>query len=375
MIIKNVKIVKNNEIIDNGYIEIQDKLIVKITEGNYEGSDINVVDGNNKIAMPGFIDLHTHGGYGVDFMEANEEQINHFAKKIYEEGVTTFLLTTLTSDMDSLKRVCNAVANSIKASPALYGIHLEGPYISLAYKGAQNEAYIRDCNICEINELQESSNGNVRYITLAPETNNSSEFIKYVTDRNVVVSVGHSAAQRNHVKNAIANGLTNVTHINNAMRKYGNEDADIIHEAIENKLYAECIFDGVHINKETLINLYNEIKEDRFVLITDSLQVKGTDVESFELFGLPCYKTNQAAYLTSGKLAGSVLTMNQAVKNAKEYLDIDLIALSKIASTNAAKSLKLNDRGVLEKGKLADIVLLNENLDVVDVFKNGIKVF
>jgi N-acetylglucosamine-6-phosphate deacetylase len=100
-----------------------------------------------------------------------------------------------------------------------------------------------------------------------------------------------------------------------------------------------------------------------------------TDVESFELFGLPCYKTNQAAYLTSGKLAGSVLTMNQAVKNAKEYLDVDLIALSKIASTNAAKSLKLNDRGVLEKGKLADIVLLNENLDVVDVFKNGIKVF
>ena len=220
--------------------------------------------------------------------------------------------------MDSLKRVCNAVANSINSSPALYGIHLEGPYISLAYKGAQNEAYIRDCNICEINELQEASNGNVRYITLAPETNNSSEFIKYVTDRNVVVSVGHSAAQRNHVKNAIANGLTNVTHINNAMRKYGNEDADIIHEAIENKLY-ECIFDGVHINKETLINLYNEIKEDRFVLITDSLQVKGTDVESFELFGLPCYKTNQAAYLTSGKLAGSVLTMNQAVKNAKEY--------------------------------------------------------
>lgn len=375
MIIKNLKIVKNNEIIDNGYIEIQDKLIVKIAEGNYEGSDINVVDGNNKIAMPGFIDLHTHGGYGVDFMEANEEQINYFAKKIYEEGVTTFLLTTLTSDMDSLKRVCNAVANSINSSPALYGIHLEGPYISLAYKGAQNEAYIRDCNICEINELQEASNGNVRYITLAPETNNSSEFIKYVTDRNVVVSVGHSAAQRNHVKNAIANGLTNVTHINNAMRKYGNEDADIIHEAIENKLYAECIFDGVHINKETLINLYNEIKEDRFVLITDSLQVKGTDVESFELFGLPCYKTNQAAYLTSGKLAGSVLTMNQAVKNAKEYLDIDLIALSKIASTNAAKSLKLNDRGVLEKGKLADIVLLNENLDVVDVFKNGIKVF
>ena len=184
MIIKNVKIVKNNEIIDNGYIEIQDKLIVNIGKGNYEGSDLNVIDGNKKIAMPGFIDLHTHGGYGVDFMEADEEQINHFAKKIYEEGVTTFLLTTLTSDMDSLKKVCNAVANSIKSSPALYGIHLEGPYISLAYKGAQNEAYIRDCNIDEINDYEEVSGIFEEYSKKF--TNGRVNFFCYYMDSNAI---------------------------------------------------------------------------------------------------------------------------------------------------------------------------------------------
>lgn len=374
MVIKNVKIVKNDQIINNGYIEIQDKLIVNITEGDYVGDAIEVIDGKNKIAMPGFIDLHTHGGYGVDFMDVDEEQLKQFANKIYKEGVTSFLLTTLTSDKESLKKVCNVVANSLESCPAIYGIHLEGPYISLTYKGAQNEAFIRECNIEEFYELQEAAKGTIRYITLAPETNNSYEFIKYVTNKNVTVSVGHSAAQKEHMEKAISNGLTNVTHINNAMRKYGNEDADIIHEAIKNKLFTECIFDGVHINKETLINLFNEIKEDRFILITDSLQVKQTDVEKFELFGLPCYKGEKAAHLMNGKLAGSILTMNQAIKNAKEFLNIDLVSIAKIASSNAAKSLRLNDRGVLEKGKLADIVLLNESLDVVDVFKNGIKV-
>lgn len=374
MIINNLKIVMFNKIIEKGYIEIKEDKIIDIKEGSYQGNEKEIVDGNNKIALPGFIDLHTHGGYGVDFMEADGNQIKSFANKIYQEGVTTFLLTTLTSDKESLKNVCLNVANIIEEVPSLYGIHFEGPYISYDYKGAQNENYIRECNINEFVELQQVANGNIKYITLAPETKNSYEFIKYVSDRNVVVSVGHSAAKKEHMTQAILNGLTNVTHINNAMRKYGNEDADIIHEAIKNHLYTECIFDGVHINKDILKALYNEIKEDRFIIVTDSLKEKRTDVTSFKLFGLQCYKNDTAIYLESGKLAGSVLTMQQAIKNAQEFLGANLIALAKITSTNAAKSLKLNDRGILEKGRLADIVLVDNELNIKDVYKLGKKV-
>ena len=146
MILNNIKIVTRDAVIENGYIEMKDGVIADVRSGSYVGDD-EVINGQGKIAFPGFIDIHTHGSCGIDFMDADEDGIKTIAAAFYKEGITTFLATTLTSDFESLDRVCKVVANAKKDVPSLGGIHLEGPYINEKYKGAQNAAYIRNPNI------------------------------------------------------------------------------------------------------------------------------------------------------------------------------------------------------------------------------------
>lgn len=377
MIITNIKIVTLLEVIENGHIIISDGKIVEVNKGPYLGDDINVIDGQGKIAMPGFIDLHIHGSCGVDFMDAKEEDIHKIAKALYQEGVTSFLATTLTSDKESLEKVCKVINNSIKDNPSLLGLHFEGPYINAKYKGAQNEAYIRNPDIEEFDYLNNISGNNIRYISMAPEIEGSLDFIKHVTSNGVVVSAGHTDASFDDVANAIKVGLTNTTHTHNAMSGHHHRKPGVVTASMYfDELYCEVICDGIHVCPNTVKTFFKVIGADRFVMISDALKIKHSDLKYFDLFGLDCERKDGAAYLLSGPLAGSLLTMDQGLRNLREYIkDISLIDLMKISSYNASKSLHLNDRGLIEKGRNADIVLLNDNLEVQDVYKLGKKVF
>ena len=374
MVINNIKIVTDKKVIENGYIQINNGKISKVCKGTYTGSD-NVVDGHGKIAMPGFVDLHIHGSCGIDFMDATSDEIVSIANKLYTEGTTTFLATTLTSDHESLKRVCKEVKKAMEVAPSVGGIHFEGPYINAKYKGAQNEAFIRKPNIEELEELVELSANNVRYITLAPEVEGSLEFIKRAKELGVSVSAGHSDASFKDIEKAIKCGLTNTTHTHNAMSGHHHRNPGIVTAAFYfDELFTECICDGIHVCDNTVKTLYKIVGPDRFVIVTDALLVKHSTKETFKIFGLDGIVKDGAAYLTSGPLAGSILTMAQGLRNMKEWTNASLVDLAKISSTNAARSINLLDRGVLAKGKLADIVLLDENLNVKDVYKLGAKV-
>ena len=376
MIIKNIKIVTLNEVIENGYIEVKDGLISSIGSGEYIGNE-DVIDGLGKIAMPGFIDIHTHGSCGIDFMDAVEADYKQIEEAFYEEGITSFLATTLTSDLDSMKRVCQTVNNVKNDIPSLLGVHLEGPYINKIYKGAQNEAFIREPNVDELKELIEVSNDNIRLITMAPEVNGSLEFIKYATENEVTISAGHSNATFDDIENAIKAGLTNITHTHNAMSKHDHRNPGIVTAAFYfDELYTECICDGIHVCPNTLKTFYKIVGPDRFMIVTDALLGKHSKVDKFQLFNLDCTYRNGAFYLVeAGNLAGSALYMNQGLKNVRNYCGASLIELAKVSSYNQAKSLHLNDRGLLEAGKLADIVLLDEELNVKNVFKLGKEVY
>ena len=375
MVITNIKIVTLKNVIENGFIEIKGKKIYKVGKGEYLGEDTNVIDGQGKIAMPGFVDLHIHGSCGIDFMDATPEEIKIIADKLYTEGTTTFLATTLTSDHKSLKKVAKNVRKAKKNVPSLGGIHFEGPYINAKYKGAQNEAFIRKPNIEELEELVKLSKNNVRYITMAPEVEGSLDFIKKAKELGVTISAGHSDASFADVEKAIEVGLTNTTHTHNAMSGHHHRNPGIVTAAFYfDELFTECICDGIHVCENTVKTLYKVVGPDRFVIVTDALLGKHSDIDDFKLFGLDVIKKDGAAYLTSGPLAGSLLTMDQGVRNMKAYTNASLVDLAKISSTNAAKSINLTDRGVLAKGKLADIVLLTEDLHVADVYKLGEKV-
>ena len=375
MILNNIKIVTRDAVIENGYIEMKDGVIADVRSGSYVGDD-EVINGQGKIAFPGFIDIHTHGSCGIDFMDADENGIKTIADAFYKEGITTFLATTLTSDFESLDRVCKVVANAKKDVPSLGGIHLEGPYINEKYKGAQNAAYIRNPNIEEFNTLVKDSNGNIRDISLAPEKEGALEFIKNAVKQNVVCSVGHSDATFKDVEKAIEMGLTNVTHTHNAQSGHHHRNPGVVSAAMYfDELYTEVICDCIHVSEDALKAFYKVVGPNRFIIITDSLKVKHAQFDEFQLFGLDCIRRDGAAYLKSGPLAGSILNYDQGIRNVRRITGASLIDLAKVSSYNAAKSIGFKDRGELAVGKIADVVLMDEDLNVKEVYKLGKRVF
>ena len=376
MVLTNIKIVTPTRIIEQGYLQFKDGKITSIGEVPYKGEDKEILDKQGLIAFPGFIDIHIHGSVGIDFMDAVEEDYPSIASSLYEEGVTTFLATTLTADKASLERVCKVVSNVKDKVPSLGGIHFEGPYISLKYKGAQNPDFIRDPDIEEFDELQKASNNNVRYISMAPERPGAMEFISHLTQNGVVVSAGHTEASFDQVEEAIKHGLTNTTHTHNAMSPHHHRNPGVVTAAMYfDSLFTEVIVDTVHVCPNTLKAFYKIVGPDRFVAITDALKVKHSDQETFQLFGLDCIRKPDAAYLSDGKtLAGSLLTLDQGLRNLHDILGADLISLSKMVSSNAAKALHFEDRGSLEEGKLGDVVLLDDSLFVKEVYKLGERV-
>ena len=375
MILSNLKIVLPDSVIENGYIEIRDEQIFKVASGSYLGKE-EVIDCTSLIAMPGFIDLHIHGSVGIDFMDAKKDDYKLISASLYEEGVTSYLATTLTSDHDSLVKVCESVKEAKKDNPSLLGIHFEGPYISAKYKGAQNEAFIRNPDINELKELIAVSGNNVRYISMAPEKEGALEFVKFASSNGVTVSAGHSDASMDQVGEAIKYGLTNTTHTHNAMSGHHHRNPGVLSAAFYyDNLYREFISDMIHVCPNALKLSYKIIGSDHFMIITDALKAKHSELDSFELFGLPCIKKDGAAYLTSGPLAGSLLSFDQGVRNINSLVKPSLSELSKISSLNQAKSLHLTDRGELKEGKLADIVLLDNNLQVKKTIKSGKIVF
>ena len=224
--------------------------------------------------------------------------------------------------------------------------------------------------------MQKLSGNNVRYITLAPEKDGAMEFIQHVSKEGVTVSAGHSDASFDDIRIAIGKGLTNTTHTHNAMSPHHHRHPGIVTAAFNfDELYTEFICDKIHVCPETLETSYKIIGSERFVMITDSLKIKNSNIDKFKLFGLDCVRKDGAAYLTSGTLAGSLLTMDRALRNMKEITGASLIDLAKISSKNAAKSVHFNDRGSIEVGKLADIVLLDNDLQVKATYKLGKKVY
>ena len=373
MVLKNLKIVLEDRIINKGTLIFENGIITHIKEGEYFG---DALDCNGLIAMPGFIDIHIHGSAGIDFMDVEEKDYEIIANSLYKEGVTTFLATTLTSDNSSLKRVCETINKVKNKIPSLGGIHFEGPYINAKYKGAQNEEYIRNPDIKEFDELQKISGNNVKYITLAPEKEGALEFIDRVTKNGVTVSAGHSDASFDQVKEAISKGLTNTTHTHNAMSPHHHRKPGIVTAAFYfDELYTEFICDKIHVCPNTLATSYKIIGPERFVMITDALKVKNSDINEFQLFGLDCIRKDGAAYLTSGPLAGSLLTMDQGLRNMRDITNANLCDLAKISSRNAAKSLHFDDRGTIAVGKLADLVILDKDLNVKATYKLGKKVY
>ena len=328
-------------------------------------------DERTALILPGLVDIHSHACIGYDTCEADEEQLGKMLDFQRSVGVTSYLPTTMTYDEGKLGGVCRRIA--AVRHPGLKGIYLEGPFLSREKKGAQNPEYIMNPDIDMFRRLQKEANGLFKLCDIAPELDGALEFIDELKDE-VRISVAHTCANYDEAKAAFDHGATQVTHLYNAMNPLTHRAPGVIGAASENEnVYAEMICDGVHIHQSAIRAAFKLFGDDRIILISDSMMATGKPDGQYSLGGQDVTVKGAYATLTEGgNLAGSVTNLMNCVRYVVKTAGISLGSAIKCAAVNSAKSVGIYDNyGSITVGKLANLVLLDENLDITRIIKRG----
>ena len=376
ILLKNVNLVLENKLM-SGSISIFENKIEKIFADNDNLSEITfdeIIDLEGKYLGPAFIDVHTHGADGSDAMDGSEEALRKISAYLVKEGTANFLATTLTSSKETLINVLKVVANlqdkDIEGAN-IFGVHMEGPYFAIEYKGAQNDKYMKPAGINELEEYLKVKDGLVKLFSISPHNQENLEAIKFLADRGVIVSVGHSGASYEAVMKAVDYGLSHATHTYNGMKGFTHREPGVV-GAIFNSdnIMAEIIFDKIHVHPEAVRTLIRVKGVDKIVCVTDSMSATGLAEGQYKLGELDVnVKDGQARLASNNALAGSVLRMDIAFKNLIE-LGYSITDAFKMTSTNAAKEFKLNT-GILKEGKDADLVVLDKDYKVYMTMVKG----
>ena len=324
----------------------------------------------NAVVLPGFIDEHIHGAGGADAMDATQEALETIAKTVASEGTTSFLATTMTQSRENILAAMNAVkayrADS-HGGARLLGVHLEGPFIAAAHKGAQPLEYVAKPDINVFDEYNEASGECIKIVTLAPEENGASELICHLADKGIVASIGHTGAKCSDIEKAIAHGAKNVTHTYNAQSALHHREIGTVGSAmLFDELACELIADTIHVSVPAIKLMAKCKPEGKLVLVTDAMRAKGLADGESELGGQKVFVKNGEARLADGTLAGSVLLMNRAVENMVRKVGMTLEKACDLASANPAKALGIyNEAGSIREGKRADFAVLDDNFNVL----------
>lgn len=370
--LKNLTIYTEDGIIENGYITF-DSVIREIGQGEVEGKDMK-----GRLLIPGFIDQHIHGLLGQDAMDGSYEGLQTIATNLPKEGTTSFLATTMTETKENIIKALKNIAdyrekNSLVGAEIL-GVHLEGPFISTEFKGAQREDAIQGISIELFKEFNRASGDAIKEVTIAPELPNANALISYLESNGIVSSIGHSNASGDEALEALNQGANCFTHGFNSSSKFHHRDIGTVGAMLLSDSYAELICDRIH-NCENAVRLLYKIKDsDKTILITDSMRAKSLENGEYELGGQKVIVTGNEARLANGVLAGSVLLMNEAVKNIKEITNCRIEDIIKMSSSNPAKLQNVYDRiGSIKVGKDADLLVVDGELNIQDVFCKGMK--
>lgn len=369
-LIKNKEIYTGNEVIYQGYIRFDQKIAeVGNMEDFEEKADDEEIVTEGNILIPGFIDVHSHGGYGKDNMDALPEEISSMVNKMAaEEGITTYFCTTMTQTYDKIEAAMKNIASAAEKNPIIQGIHVEGPFISEKYKGAQDASFIKKPDEKTLEAWNKISGGLIRIVTYAPEEADA-QFEAWCEEHKVVLSAGHSNAV---YKKLVQSRASHITHLYNAQRGLNHREPGVTgYGLLTPGVKAEIICDGIHIVPE-MVRLAYEIKGSRGIeLITDSMRAKGMPEGLSELGGQKVYVKDGTARLEDGTIAGSVLTFIKAFRNIMDFTGASLEEAVQMSSVNQAEEFGLEQKGRLAEGKDADILVLNGEYELKSTFSRG----
>ena len=379
-------LIQNGKVIANGEIRKGDILIhdTKILDDNFAGEipvDCEVLDAKGNYVSPGFIDIHVHGGAGYDIMDCTEEAFCEVANIHLKNGTTTIVPTAVSAPMEDIYEMIEVCKKAIDKCPSIYGLHLEGPYISINQKGAHNEKLLHAPTAEETKRLLEVGEGIICRITAACELDHMQEFAQTLKEHGIGLALGHSDATAAQALEGFRWGFSHITHLYSAtpsVRKINQVvTAGVIEAAyLDDAVTVELIADGNHATEHGL-KLAVKIKgTDNVALVTDAIRPAGLDVtESYLGAKLPenrvIVEDGVAKLPDRSSFAGSVATMARVLKKSKTHYHLELVDAIKMMTGTPAKILGATDIGKIQKGYRADIVLFDEDCNISNVIKNG----
>lgn len=365
MLLKNCNIVFLDKI-EKGSILIEDGIIKEINPSEINLQ--NAIDCKGLYVSPGFVDVHIHGAGGHDTMDGTFEAINEISKTICKYGTTSFTPTTMTMSADDiLKSMISIKKAKIEGTDGaiVLGAHLEGPFISPSAIGAQNPNYLIAPSYENFELMTGDAIDAVVSITMAPEVEGAKELASILSSKGIRCSMGHTKATYEQAIDGIKHGFCHSTHLFNAMTGFTHREPGVVGATFDSDITTETISDGIHISYPSLRIAYKQKGTDKTLLVTDAMCACGMPDGTYALGGQPVIVKNGAARLENGALAGSILTLNRAVKNIYDNTNYPLYEIVKMASYNGAKYCRVDDRkGQIKENFDADLTIFDENIDV-----------
>ena len=343
-----------------------DEKIISIGEPE---SNAEVIDAENNFVSAGFINIHIHGAAGVDTMDDDIGALKKLAEFLPSMGVTSFLPTTMTMSLEKIYRALERIrlGKNFDTGAKILGAHVEGPFISKKFKGAQAEENILPANF----ELIKNFSDAIKIITVAPEEIDF-DFIDRCRTENIIVSIGHSAATYEQAIAAIERGANHITHLFNAQTGFHHRKPGIVGAALDSSAIVELIADNVHVHPAAQKIVAKIKPRNEIILITDSLRACGLGDGVSELGGQKVFVKGNLATLEDGTIAGSVATMNNVLKNFCANTSTDIAAGVEMVTKNPAVELGIFDKtGSLEVGKAADITIFDDDFNIKKTFVSG----
>ncbi len=379
------RLVAGDRVLASGWVRVEGDRIAEVGDGEPPGDaraadhDVDTgpasgshVDLAGAWLVPGFVDIHVHGGGGASFCVADPAQARRAAEFHRAHGTTTIIASLVTASAPDLLTSVRMLADLVDGN-VIAGIHLEGPYLASTRCGAHDPALLRPPDLDELGALLDAGRGTIRQVTIAPELPGAPEAITRLADAGVVAALGHTDATYEQARAGVDAGGTLATHLYNGMRPVHHREPGVVTAALgDPRVAVELINDGVHLHPAIVQDAFARAGADRVALVTDAMTAAGVGDGEYDLGGQRVVVTDGIARLgDGGAIAGSTLTMDVALRRTVHDGGVSIVDAVRAAATTPARVLGLDDVGTIEPGQLADCVVLNPDLTVRAVMRHG----